>query len=63
MSDVFGSLPDLFVGLWVDVDPEIRVGSRNSDGGRARIMDIDDDNNVSVKYVIGDMTSPNVRPS
>ena len=32
MSDVFSSLPDLFVGLWVDVDPELRTGSRNSEG-------------------------------
>ena len=63
MSDVFSSLPDLFVGLWVDVDPELRTGSRNSEGDRARITDIDDNNNISVKYVIGDVTSPNVQPS
>ena len=63
MSDVFSSLPDLFVGMWVDVDPELRIGSRNSEGGRARIIDIDDDHNISVKYVIGDMMSPNVQPS
>ena len=53
-------MSDLFVGMWVDVDGEHRIGTRNSEGGRAIITNIND-NYVAVKYLLTSLCSPEVK--
>ena len=55
-------MADLFIGMWVDVEGEIRTGTRNSEGGRGRITNLDD-GNISVKYLLTNQSSPNVKSS
>ena len=55
-------MSDLFIGMWVDVDAEIRTGTRNSEGGRGRITHLND-NSVSVKYLLTNLSSPAVKHS
>ena len=58
---------DLFVGMWVDVEGEVRTGTRNSEGGRGIITDIINDNDqstaVAVKYLLTNTSSPFVKSS
>ena len=53
-------MSDLFVGMWVDVDGEQRIGTRNSEGGRAIITNIND-NYVAAKYLLTNLCSPEVK--
>ena len=58
-----------FVGNLVEVEKEHRTGRRDSDGGRAYILAINNDPNgcgtkrpqYDVKYVVGGIVSPNVK--
>ena len=60
-----------FVGNLVEVGKEHRTGRRDSDGGRAYILAINNDDNdddrgtkrpqYDVKYVVGGTMSPNVK--
>ena len=64
-----------FVGNLVEVEKEHRTGRRDSDGGRAYILAINNDDNdddrgtkrssdsvtYNVKYVVGCTMSPNVK--
>ena len=60
-----------FVGNLVEVEKEHRTGRRDSDGGRAYILAINNDDNdddrgtkrpqYDVKYVVGGTMSPNVK--
>ena len=54
-------MSDLFVGMWVDVEGEIRSGRRNSEGGRGMITNINENNSVSIKYTISNLMSPDVK--
>ena len=53
-------MSDLFVGMWVDVEKEIRTGTRNSEGGRGIITNMND-NVISVKYLLSNLSSPDVK--
>ena len=48
--------------MWVDVDAELRTGTRNSEGGRGIITEINN-NHISVKYLLSNLSSPSVKPS
>ena len=62
-----------FVGNLVEVEKEHRTGRRDSDGGRAYILAINNDDNdddrgtkrssntYNIKYVVGGTMSPNVK--
>jgi hypothetical protein len=58
-----------FVGNLVEVEKEHRTGRRDSDGGRAYILAINNDPNgrgtkrpqYDVKYVVGGIICPNVK--
>ena len=47
----------------VDVAPAARVGCPNSDGGRAFIVAVNNDNSINVKYVVDRKISKEVQPS
>ena len=55
-------MSDLFVGMYVDIDPENRVGRRNSEGGRGIVTAINN-TDISVKYMWSHLTSPRVNQS
>lgn len=58
---------NLFIGMYVDVQPENRIGERNSDGGRGIITSINaendsnDSNTFDVKYILSNLKSPIVK--
>ena len=57
------SCTDLFRGMWVDVEKEVRTGTRYSEGGRGLITNFDSNNNITIKYLISNTSSPNVKLS
>ena len=52
-------MSDLFVGMWVDVEGEVRIGTRNSEGGRGIIIE-KNERRISVKYLLSNSCSPDV---
>ena len=50
-------------GDLVCVDPEHRVGKRDSEGGNAFVNSIDSITGVTVQYIVSKFHSPNVKPA
>jgi len=51
------------IGELVRVDPEHRVGKKDSEGGNAFVNSVDSLTGITVQYIVSKFHSPNVKPA